>query len=474
MFAAFYVTDYAKNPIFRTNFWAGFKKTLGANHTIQNLDKCDFHTIYKHLLKERARKQALPKEDRIQMKKLQEERESSYKVAFVNGKEEAVGNFRIEPPGLFRGRGDHPLMGTIKRRIYPEDVTINIGVGEPIPKHPYPGRAWKNVIHDNTVTWLAKWSDTVIHNDVKYVFLAVTSAIKTKSDFAKYEKARALKKMIRKIRANYERDLRPCGNPKQREIATAMYLVDRLALRVGHEKSSAFEADTVGTCTLKVKHLQVIPPAAIKLKFLGKDSICYENTTKVAPNVYANLKEYTYRKNPDGLVFNNIDAVHLNRYLNSIMDGLSAKVFRTYNASVTLDRLLSTSQCANMSIPEKLAIYERANKHVAVLCNHQRAISKSHSKQVKLLKQKIKELQKRASKYDDPKAQEQITKLNLKLKLKDEMKTIALGTSRANYMDPRITVAWCKRCDVPLEKVFSKTLISKFNWALDSQPSFTF
>jgi DNA topoisomerase-1 len=156
------------------------------------------------------------------------------------------------------------------------------------------------------------------------------------------------------------------------------------------------------------------------------------------------------------------------------MDGLSAKVFRTYNASVTLDRLLSTSQCANMSIPEKLAIYERANKHVAVLCNHQRAISKSHSKQVKLLKQKIKELQKRASKYDDPKAQEQITKLNLKLKLKDEMKTIALGTSRANYMDPRITVAWCKRCDVPLEKVFSKTLISKFNWALDSQPSFTF
>ena len=38
-----------------------------------------------------------------------------------------VGNFRVEPPGLFRGRGEHPKMGRIKRRIYPRDITINIG-----------------------------------------------------------------------------------------------------------------------------------------------------------------------------------------------------------------------------------------------------------------------------------------------------------------------------------------------------------
>lgn len=38
-----------------------------------------------------------------------------------------MGNFRVEPPGLFRGRGEHPKMGMIKRRIYPRDITINIG-----------------------------------------------------------------------------------------------------------------------------------------------------------------------------------------------------------------------------------------------------------------------------------------------------------------------------------------------------------
>ena len=36
---------------------------------------------------------------------------------------------------------------------------------------------------------------------------------------------------------------------------------------------------------------------------------------------------------------------------------------------------------------------------------------------------------------------------------KEENKTIALGTSKLNYLDPRISVAWCKKYDVPIEKV---------------------
>ena len=33
--------------------------------------------------------------------------------------------------------------------------------------------------------------------------------------------------------------------------------------------------------------------------------------------------------------------------------------------------------------------------------------------------------------------------------------------SKINYLDPRITVAWCKAYDVPVEKLFSKTLLNK-------------
>ena len=45
----------------------------------------------------------------------------------MDGHRQRVGNFKIEPPGLFRGRGDHPKQGKFKKRTMPEDVIINIG-----------------------------------------------------------------------------------------------------------------------------------------------------------------------------------------------------------------------------------------------------------------------------------------------------------------------------------------------------------
>lgn len=38
--------------------------------------------------------------------------------------------------------------------------------------------------------------------------------------------------------------------------------------------------------------------------------------------------------------------------------------------------------------------------------------------------------------------QEQLKKLELQETDRDENKTIALGTSKLNYLDPRISVAW--------------------------------
>jgi DNA topoisomerase-1 len=43
-------------------------------------------------------------------------------------------------------------------------------------------------------------------------------------------------------------------------------------------------------------------------------------------------------KKPTDDLFDKIDAQALNDYLKSLMDGLTAKVFRTYNASSTLQR----------------------------------------------------------------------------------------------------------------------------------------
>jgi DNA topoisomerase I len=56
------------------------------------------------------------------------------------------------------------------------------------------------------------------------------------------------------------------------------------------------------------------------------------------------------------------------------------------------------------------------------------------------------------------KLEEAIEKEEKKLLKKEENKSIALGTSKINYNDPRISVAWCKNNEVPIEKVFPKAL----------------
>ncbi len=48
-----------------------------------------------------------------------------YGFCIMDNHRERIANFRIEPPGLFRGRGDHPKMGMLKRRIRPQDIIIN-------------------------------------------------------------------------------------------------------------------------------------------------------------------------------------------------------------------------------------------------------------------------------------------------------------------------------------------------------------
>lgn len=83
------------------------------------------------------------------------------------------------------------MMNNDQLRVSPEDITINIGEGVPIPEPNMPGK-WKKVTHDQTVTWLANWTENV-NGQHKYVFLAAGSSLKGQSDMIKFEKARELK-----------------------------------------------------------------------------------------------------------------------------------------------------------------------------------------------------------------------------------------------------------------------------------------
>jgi DNA topoisomerase-1 len=70
---------------------------------------------------------------------------------------------------------------------------------------------------------------------------------------------------------------------------------------------------------------------------------------------------------------------------------------------------------------------------------------------------------------------EQLNKLETQAVDREENKTISLGTSKLNYLDPRITVAWVKKFEVPIEKVYTKTHRDKFRWAIEmAGPDYVF
>jgi DNA topoisomerase IB len=88
----------------------------------------------------------MTKEEKVKIKEEKDKQEEPFLYATIDGRKERVGNFRVEPPGLFRGRGEHPKMGKLKKRIMPKDVIINIGEKAPTPPCPIPGHKWGEVL----------------------------------------------------------------------------------------------------------------------------------------------------------------------------------------------------------------------------------------------------------------------------------------------------------------------------------------
>ncbi|KAF8495860.1 hypothetical protein JB92DRAFT_2747397 [Gautieria morchelliformis] len=573
-------TDHAENATFKSNFFQDFKLVLKDfpskdGTKITRFEDCDFTPMFNYYEAEKAKRKAMTSAEKKVAKAEKDAFEEPFKTCLLDGRKEKIGNFRIEPPGLFRGRGDHPRKGSLKLRVTPEDITINIGKGVPIPKPNMPGK-WRNIIHDDTVTWLANWKENV-NGQFKYVFLAAGSSLKGQSDMQKFEKARELKNHVDAIRADYNADLKSKLSA-DRQRATAMYFIDKLALRAGNEKGED-EADTVGCCSLRCEHVTLQPPNKLVFDFLGKDSIRYYNTVEVEDQIFKNVRIFKGDgKTDEDSLFDRVTTGGLNKHLASYMKGLTAKVFRTYNASITFQDQLDNNTPNTTNQQELLNAYNKANRMVAILCNHQRAVPKGHAGSMEKMNDKLrtlkyqrrklrhemfsldKKLKKKSAwakeesdlddewieKYEEEcqkkevekaekkfakdnekleaegkkvhgakvleeriedikaeykrleqereqdeitpkkgrtveKLQDMIHKLDERIKTfrlqmvdREEGKEVSLGTSKINYLDPRITAAWCKTHNVPIEKIFSKTLLVKFPWAMEVEEDWKF
>ncbi|XP_062335733.1 DNA topoisomerase I, mitochondrial isoform X2 [Osmerus eperlanus] len=513
--------EYTTKPVFQENFFTDWREEMTSDERalIRKLSKCDFTEINKYFLLKAEERKALTKEQKKVLKEEASQLTEEYGFCVLDGHREKIGNFRVEPPGLFRGRGEHPKMGKLKKRIQPEDITINCSRDFKVPAAPE-GHRWKKVQHDDTVTWLASWVENVQGN-IKYVMLNPSSKLKGEKDWQKYEVARRLKEKVETIRRRYREDWKD-REMKNRQRGVALYFIDKLALRAGNEKEESETADTVGCCSLRVEHIRLVPlldglENVVEFDFLGKDSIRYYNKVPVEARVFKNLKLFMENKDPDGVSEQAPEPGHarpdgqgvqnLQRFHHSAGAAQPDHLWYTHTQNTPSEihlRAVCVYVCvcsADMSLEEKVLSYNRANRAVAILCNHQRAAPKTFEKSMQLLKDKMsqKEQQLETARKELKTAQkehkreqsdrtrrlvekkeaavkrleEQLKKLCLQMTDREENKVIALGTSKLNYLDPRISVAW--KFNVPIEKIYNKTHRDKFAWAIDmTDDTFTF
>lgn len=91
---------------------------------IKEFEKCDFRPMFEHFEAEKAKKKSMTAAEKKAAKETKTKDEEKYTTCVMNGRPEKVGNFRIEPPGLFRGRGKHPKKGKHKvSRSFDHTVT---------------------------------------------------------------------------------------------------------------------------------------------------------------------------------------------------------------------------------------------------------------------------------------------------------------------------------------------------------------
>jgi DNA topoisomerase I len=384
-------TPYVEDPKFAENFLEDFGKKL--NFKLLTGD-VDFTEIIQLVHMEREQKQSLPPEVKkaqaAERKAQRDANREKYGFAVVDGKRIELGNYNVEPNSIFMGRGQHPWRGKWKQGPGYEDIELNLS-----PDAPHPSGRWNAVVWESNKMWIARWNDK-LSGKKKYVWPSDASFLKQQKDIEKYEKAKVLREALDTVKAHIEGNL-TSEDLKRRKIATVCYLIDHLKFRVGDEKDEEDEANTVGASTLRPEHICFNRDDSVTFNFLGKDSVLMNITARLPSKVMQNLRDFSIGAGSESL-FNGINSGHVGDFLKEIMEGLSAKVFRTLYASEAVDNKLKNEN-VKLEDPDYVKRFAalQGNLEAAIILNHKRTIPKTWAQSLQKKKDRLKQLKSKTS-----------------------------------------------------------------------------
>lgn len=381
-------TPYVEDKVFAKNFHNDFSERLGIKVKPGDVD---FSAIVALVQQEREYKKSLPKEEKkrlaAQRKVIREANKEKYGFAYVNGEKMELANYVAEPSSIFMGRGKHPMRGKWKQGPAKEDIILNLS-----PDAPRPEGNWKEIVWESEAIWIARWQDK-LSGKMKYVWFSDSCSFKQEKEIEKFDKAAEFKRKLPKVKKHILTNLES-DDVKRRKTATVCFLIDKLKIRVGDEKDPD-EADTVGASTLRKEHIKINGDGTVSFNFLGKDSVPHIFTIKLLDVVIKNLKEFS--TNTDEALFEGVGSSQVSEFLDEVMTGLSAKVFRTLYATDAVKAKLDKTP-VEPDKPEYVKKYvaTMANLEAAKVCNHKRTISKNWESSLQKKKDRLVVLKNRA------------------------------------------------------------------------------
>ena len=383
-------TPYVEDPVFAENFHKDLSELMGITVLPGDID---YTPIYEMVVAERERRKNLSKEEkkrlRDERKEIREANKEKYGWAIIDGERCELGNYMVEPSSIFMGRGQHPFRGKWKEGPRYEDVELNLSPDAEVP----PGD-WKDVVWDPTSIWIARWRDK-LSGKMKYVWPHDSSPILQRKEIEKFNKAVELKENLPRVQRFIEENL-DSEELKRRKTATVCYLIDHLKFRVGDEKDEDEEADTVGASSLRAEHICFNEDGTVTFDFLGKDSVRLLLTAELDERVVRNLREFM-AKSDGNTLFDEVNSSVVSDFLDKVMEGITAKVFRTCYATDAVKSKLKEIT-VDPEAPEYVKKHYAtiANLEAAVTCNHRRTIPASWERSLERQKERLVERRKRA------------------------------------------------------------------------------
>ena len=510
-FSPYVFNKYGEDETFVKNAWIDIKPQLPSK--LQSLQfPNDFMKTFTAMRVANAnlklQKSEYNKTHKTEIEKEKNERKEKFGYCIKNGEKTELANFVCEGSRFFISRGE--LRGRWVSSVVAEDVEINASKDIPCTVE---GHHWK-CVELRDVDYVATYKINIGFGTAfvdKFVWLSANSEDKQEDNEHKYEKGRLLSLKIDEIEQTVLKDVTSASESK-RESALVTYIVLTYGIRIGNDlgENNFRDKNVRGASTLCAENMILENDTRLRLHFIGKDSVEFQNALKINPRVYCELQKILKGKKPTDKVFVHTNSGCVNNYLKSIYDEeISIKSFRTAKAGLTLAKEIQSRSWKNLTDKEFKNNLMECCLQTSLLLNHHKTVTEEQKEKASVsannklesaknaldkttesVNKKLKKL--RADKKDfesclegsllEKKLDEiKIKENELKSKIKSAQKKyndivkevefkqsaldVNLSTALNAYSTPKLPISLCKYADKDPSIIYSKAQLKKFEWA---------